>query len=299
MVNRVWQHHFGRGIAPASSDLGASGERPTNPELLDWLANEFCKDGWSIKKLQRLIVTSETYRQSAAYSASAARVDPENTLLWRFRRQRLEGETIRDSMLACSATLNPAIGGPAVMAELPAAVTTRGYWKSTADPAEQGRRSLYVFVKRNLRYPLFEAFDFPDTHEPCARRQVTTTAPQALLLLNDETVLRLADKFADRVAKEAGPERDKQVDRAYMLAYGRPATYDEKRSALAFFSREERLIKDSPPKTAAVSPVAVPKDGSKLNADSAARPVPPSPERLALADFCHALFNSNEFCYIE
>jgi len=299
MVNRIWQHHFGRGIAPTSSDFGAAGERPTNPELLDWLANEFIKESWSVKKLQRLIVTSETYKQSAAYSATAARVDPENTLLWRFRRQRLEGEAIRDAMLACSGRLNPAIGGPAVMAELPSAVTTRGYWKSNSDPAEQGRRSIYVFVKRNLRYPLFEAFDFPDTHEPCARRQVTTTAPQALLLLNDETVLKFADEFADRVAREAGPERDKQVDRAYLIAYGRPATYGERQSALAFLSREERVIKDSPPKPAPASSVVAAKEGAKPAQTATAAPTPPSVERLALADFCHALFNSNEFSYIE
>src|SRR4051812_26087888 len=168
-------------------------------------------------------------------------------------------------MLSCGAALNPAIGGPSVMAELPTAVTARGYWKSTTDAAEQGRRSIYVFVKRNLRYPLFEAFDFPDTHEPCARRQVTTTAPQALLMLNDETVLKLADAFAVRVVKEAGPERDKQIDRAYLLAYGRPASYDEKRSAHAFLSREVRLIRESPPKPAPASQPSTPKADAKTS----------------------------------
>ena len=297
-VNRLWQHHFGRGIVPTSSDFGAAGERPTHPELLDWLATEFVRVGWSVKQMQRLIVTSATYTQSADFSPAAARIDPENKLLWRFGRQRLEGESIRDAMLAVSGTLSPGMGGPAVMAELPAAVTTRGYWKSPTDPAELGRRSIYVFVKRNMRYPLFDAFDFPDTHEPCARRQVTTTAPQALLLLNDDAVLKMALAFADRVAQEAGKSREAQVDRAYVLAFGRPARYEEKRAAIAFLDRQFKVIaaKSTPVASAgshgAIDPAAAKPGGVK-------NPAPISPERAALADFCHALFNANEFCHVE
>ena len=148
-VNRLWQHHFGQGIVATPSDFGAAGARPSHPKLLDWLATEFVRRGWSVKQMQRLIVTSATYRQSANFNAAAARIDPEDTLLWRFGRQRLEGESIRDAMLAASGTLNSSVGGPAVMAELPAAITTRGYWKPSTDPAELGRRSIYVFVKRN------------------------------------------------------------------------------------------------------------------------------------------------------
>ena len=192
--------------------------------------------------MQRLIVTSRTYRQSSEFAVPAARIDPENTLLWRFGRQRLEGESIRDAMLSASGLLNTRIGGPTVMAELPSEVTTRGYWKSPVDPAELDRRSIYVFVKRNMRYPLFDAFDFPDTHEPCARRQATTTASQALLLLNDETALKLGRAFAARIAHDAGSDRERQVERAYLLAFGRAPRYDESRSAMVFMDRQTRRI---------------------------------------------------------
>src|SRR5207248_9016300 len=140
---------------------------------------------------------------------------------WRFRRQRLEGEPLRDSILAISGELNLKMGGPSVMAELPKEVTTRGYWKDTDDPKEAARRSIYVFVKRNLRYPLFQAFDMPDTHEPCARRAVTNNATQALMLLNDAEVMRCARSFAARLLREAGGDREKQVERAFRLACGR------------------------------------------------------------------------------
>ncbi|HLJ55295.1 MAG TPA: DUF1553 domain-containing protein, partial [Chthonomonadaceae bacterium] len=221
--------------------------------------------------------------------AADARIDPDNSLLWRCSRQRLEGESLRDAMLSAAGTLNSSVGGPPVMAELPAAVTTRGYWKPSTDPAQLGRRSIYVFVKRNLRYPLFDAFDFPDTHEPCARRQVTTTAPQALLMLNDETTLKLAREFADRVAREAGEEREKQVERAYLLAFARPPTLDDRKAALAFLDRQTKLIAASGSSSAAAAP-------GKSRTPKAA---PPSSERAALADLCHALFNANEFCHVE
>ena len=180
MVNRLWQQHFGRGIVGTPSDFGAMGDRPTHPELLDWLATEFMAPGmpasshgadqlsvsgaWSLKKMQRLMVTSATYRQSAAYNPQASRIDPENHLLWHYARRRLEGEAIRDAMLAVSGALNPKMGGPSVFPPLPAGITTRGNWQDTKDPQERNRRSIYVFVKRNLRYPLFAAFDMPDTH---------------------------------------------------------------------------------------------------------------------------------------
>jgi hypothetical protein len=298
MVNRLWQHHFGRGIVPTSSDFGAAGERPTHPELLDWLATEFIRRGWSIKQMQRLIVTSAAYRQSAEFSAMTARVDPDNTLLWRFRRQRLTGEGIRDAMLSVSGALNLEMGGPGVMAELPAAITTRGYWKSPTDPAQQGRRSIYVFVKRNLRYPLFEAFDFPDTHEPCARRQVTTTAPQALLLLNDETTLKLARSFAARIVRETGADPGAQIERAYLLAFGRPPQYDEKRAALAFLQRQSKLLAATssadPAKIAGTAAAS-----TDVHSRESHKPGAEPPKNVALTDFCHALFNANEFCYVE
>jgi hypothetical protein len=184
------------------------------------------------------------------------------------------------------------------MAELPAAITTRGYWKSPTDPAQQGRRSIYVFVKRNLRYPLFEAFDFPDTHEPCARRQVTTTAPQALLLLNDETTLKLARSFAARIVRETGADPGAQIERAYLLAFGRPPQYDEKRAALAFLQRQSKLLAATssadPAKIAGTAAAS-----TDVHSRESHKPGAEPPKNVALTDFCHALFNANEFCYVE
>ncbi len=258
MVNRLWQQHFGRGLVGTGNDFGVAGERPTHPELLDWLTERFIHDdGWSLKKLHQRIVLSMAYRQSATQNPKATKLDPENTLLWRFRRQRLEGESIRDALLAVSGQLNSKQGGPGVMAELPAGLTTTGYWKETTELTERNRRSLYLFVKRNLRYPLFEAFDFPDTHEPCARRSQTTSPLQALLLLNDTTALRLAKAFAEQVEKEAGADPVTQITQAWERAYNRPPQPDEITRAVAFLKQSN------------------------------------------LTELCHALFNTNEFLYVE
>ncbi|MCW3098656.1 MAG: hypothetical protein JWL77_4274, partial [Chthonomonadaceae bacterium] len=303
MVNRLWQQHFGRGIVGTPSDFGAMGDRPTHPELLDWLATEFMAGGpqasghvidqsasngaWSLKKMHRLMVTSATYRQSAAYNPQAGRLDPENHLLWHYTRRRLEGEAIRDAMLSVSGALNPKMGGPSVFPELPAGITTRGNWKDTKDPQERNRRSIYVFVKRNLRYPLFAAFDMPDTHESCGRRLVTTTAPQALFLLNDTFALQSAQGFAARLLREAGADKDAQIGLAYRLAFSRPPDSEEQASALAFLERQSGMIADA---AAAKQPAPWP---GTLPAG-----VSPS-QAAALTDLCHALMNSHEFAYTE
>jgi hypothetical protein len=189
MVNRVWQHHFGKGIAASSSDFGFKGEKPTHPELIDWLATDFVKDGWSLKKLHKLIMLSATYQQSSQFRADAAQTDPENRLLWRYPRQRLEGEVIRDASLYISGLLNPAMGGPGVYPELPNGMEKAGGWRLSKKTEDRNRRSIYIFVKRNLRYPMFETFDMPDTHESCARRNCTTSPLQALNMMNDALTL--------------------------------------------------------------------------------------------------------------
>jgi hypothetical protein len=197
-------------------------------------------------------------------------VDPENRLLWQFSRRRLEGEAIRDAILAVSGELNPKMGGPSVFPELPSGITTRGNWQDTKDPQERNRRkernrrSIYVFVKRNLRYPFFAAFDMPDTHETCGRRLVTTTAPQALFLLNDAFTLQAAKAFADRLQKEAGNDRYTQVSLAYRLAFSRPPDAEEQRRGVAFLEGQ----------------------GGEASLE-------------ALMDFCHALLNAHEFVYVE
>ncbi|MEP6757527.1 MAG: DUF1549 and DUF1553 domain-containing protein, partial [Chthonomonadales bacterium] len=275
MVNRMWQHHFGRGIVGTPGDFGSMGEQATHPELLDWLATQFTSgqpgtSAWSLKKMHRLMVTSNAYRQASVVNAAAMKVDPENRLLWRFARKRLEGEAIRDAMLTCSGDLNPKMGGPSIFPELPSGITTRGGWTDSKDPAERNRRSIYVFVKRNLRYPFFEAFDMPDTHEACGRRMVTTSAPQALFLLNDDFSNRSAKGFAKRLVSAVGADAEKQIDLAYRIAFSRLPDAEERERAMKFIVGQSKL--------------AGPSDQNGLQ---------------ALTDFCHALLNSHEFVYTD
>jgi hypothetical protein len=237
LVNRIWQSHFGRGIAGTPSDLGAQGERPTHPELLDWLARAFVENGWSIKKLHREIVLSSAYRQSSLASAEATAADPENHLLSRMPRRRLEGEALRDALLSVSGRLNPSAGGPSVYPELPDEMKAGAKWRVSASEAERNRRSVYVAVKRNLRYPLLAAFDAPDATETCGRRFVTTTAPQALMLLNDRLVQDLAKQFAARVMHEAGDDPDAIVTHAFRLALGRAPDETERAAMRRFLER--------------------------------------------------------------
>ncbi len=163
MVNRVWQHHFGRGIVATPNDLGIRGASPSHPELLDWLAREFADTGWSVKRLHKLMLLSAAYQQSTQASKDTIAKDPGNKLFSRMNRLRLEGEVVRDSLLAISHRLNPKIGGPGVFPPLPPEVAIRD-WKVNSDTAEHRRRSVYIFAKRNLHFPFLEAFDLPDTN---------------------------------------------------------------------------------------------------------------------------------------
>jgi len=207
IVNRIWQDHFGNGIVRTSSDFGIMGDRPTDPQLLDYLATTFVETGWSIKKMHRLIMLSNTYQQSSCYQADAAKVDPDNKLLWRFDRRRLEGEVIRDSMLMATGQLNLKMGGPGVFPPIPEGISNGSKylsWKPETDPTEADRRSVYVFVKRNLRYPMFEAYDFPDTSESCPRRYSTVSPTQPLVGMNDTLIREWSRELATRVLNDAG-----------------------------------------------------------------------------------------------
>jgi hypothetical protein len=291
MVNRLWQGHFGHGLVATPSDFGMQGEPPTHPELLDWLASEFVERGWSLKAMHRLMVTSNTYRQSTqgddASAARAAEIDPDNRLLWHMNRSRLDAEIIRDSMLAVCGQLNPQIGGPSVRPELPAGLSDRYGWKTDTDPTQRNRRSVYVFVRRNLRYPLFELFDMPDTNETCGRRNRTTTPPQALFILNSELILNHARAMAGRVYREAGPDQYAIVTRSYRLAFGRDPSGEDMNRATQFLREQSTLIRD---RTTSTTQLALPD---------------PMPEQLdvatgaALTDLCHALLNANEFIYVD
>ena len=239
IVNRIWHYHFGRGIAGTPSDFGMMGERPANKELLDYLAGNFIATGWSMKHLHKLILLSSTYQQSSAYRPEAAAIDSQDKYLWRYPRHRLEGEVIRDSMLAVSGELNPKMGGPGVFPPLPEGLNPRGGWKKNEDPSESNRRSVYIFVRRNTRYPMLESFDMPDTHESCARRNVTVTPTQSLALLNSNLTVDWAKSFASRVLNDSGLTPETQVERAYKFAYGRGPNEEERRDAVDFLKHQQ------------------------------------------------------------
>jgi hypothetical protein len=233
MANRIWHHHFGRGIVTTLDNFGKTGEAPTHPELLDWLAVEFVEKGWSMKQMHRLLMTSEAYQMSSQWATEKHLLtDADNLLWWRYRPQRLEAEIVRDSILAVSGGLNTKLGGKAVFPELAPEILAsmdKGIWLNTKDGPEVWRRSVYVYRKRGLPLPFFEVFDLPDQNLTCGRRNVSTVPTQALTLMNNGWVLGQAARFADRVATEAGPEARGQVTRAYELALGRKPTAEELR----------------------------------------------------------------------
>jgi hypothetical protein len=245
MVNRIWHYHFGRGLVSTPNDFGRMGARPSHPELLDYLANEFVRSGFRVKHLHRLILNSNAYRQSSSTrNAAAEEKDPENKWLWKFNRRRLEAEEIRDAMLAVSGSLNLKTGGPSVMVpiekELVAALYKPAQWQVHKDPREHDRRSIYLLAKRNLRLPFMEVFDAPDFQVSCPRRESSTHAPQALELLNGALSNQQAERFAARLEREAGAHPGRQAVLAFRLAAGRPPTPRELALAKAYLASGSR-----------------------------------------------------------
>ncbi len=228
IVNRVWQYHFGRGLVATASDFGKLGEPPSHPELLDWLTRRFIADGWSLKKLHRLILTSATWQQSASATLpSALTADPENRLLWHANTRRLDAEQIRDAILSVTGELTPDAGGPSVDASAP-------------------RRTIYTKVLRNSHDPLLEVFDAPDSFSSLAQRNVTTTPTQSLLLLNSPASLKRAQAFAARLRRDSSADEGRRVSDAYRLALGRAPRDGERASALAFIDRQAAHV--APPR---------------------------------------------------
>jgi hypothetical protein len=284
LVNRVWQFHFGEGLVRTPSDFGTMGQPPTHPELLDWLTNRFVQDGWSLKKLHRLILASSTYRMSKRANPAYLAEDPEDKLLWRVPYQRLEVEAIRDSMLAASGRLNPAMYGPSMYPEVPKQAL-EGHsdpdkiWHPSEE-REASRRTIYAFVKRSLIVPMIETLDFCDTAHSTAKRVTTTVAPQALSLFNGDFVNRQARHLAERLEREAGNDPEEQIDLAYRLALGRPPTPAERTALRQFLQQESAgLLKES------------------ARTDHPVRPG--EARRRALEQVCRVLFNSNEFVYAD
>ncbi len=265
IVNRIWQQHFGAGLVRTPNDFGANGDRPSHPELLDYLASELLGRQWSLKSLHRLLVTSACYRQAVlnprVSMAKGKAADPDNRLLWHFNRRRLAAEELRDAMLAVAGVLNPQGGGESVMLPVEQDLVGQLYkpsqWHVTDDPSQHFRRSIYLIAKRNLPLPFFQVFDQPLLQASCPRRESSTHAPQALEMLNGRISNELAAAFADRLRRESGDNPRGQIHRAYLLVAGRAPTTAEQTLALEFLRR-------SPPK-----------------------------------EFALALFNLNSFLYVE
>ena len=241
MVNRIWQHHFGRGLVRTPNDFGREGEAPTHPGLLDWLALEFARSGWSIKAMHRQMMLSSTYRLASLASDESIAHDPDNRLFGRMSRQRLDADAIRDSILAIAGTLNLKMGGVGVIPPLTSeeilAARTPHLWPANPDPSEHARRTVYLQVKRSMALPMLQIFDAPDTAQSCARRETSTVAPQALAMMNSAFVLEQAGHFASRLRAMAREDLGGQVDAGWTLALGRYPTNAERRIALDFLRR--------------------------------------------------------------
>ncbi|MFO1092394.1 MAG: DUF1553 domain-containing protein [Planctomycetaceae bacterium] len=313
IVNRLWQHHFGRGLVETANDFGTMGSRPTHPDLLDWLAIELPRRRWRLKELHRLLATSAVYRLASRPDVPGAtaeernraqeswnhakQVDPENLLLSHMERRRLDGEEIRDSMLAATGRLNLELGGPGIRPPLPpelVATLLKDQWNVSPNVREHSRRSLYLFVRRNLRYPLFEAFDRPDTNASCARRNHSTIAPQALLLLNSELSLAAARDLAGALIQSSEAESD-QVRIAYRRTLGREPSANEQATAAVFLRTQAEMLRRSrrPP-----AELALPIPPHSASSGEESRSVDPYVD-AALCDFCLAILNLNEFVYLD
>ncbi len=283
LANRIWHYHFGRGIVSTPSNFGRSGDAPTHPELLDWLASELVTGGWRLKSLHKLIMASAVYRQASGQDQAKHQADPANQWLWRYPLRRLSAEEIRDSILSSSGKLDLTMYGPGVKPRIHPSVIATGStpkWPIVdKEGPEHWRRSVYVFVKRSVLLPLMEGFDAPTTTQTCEQRMTTTVPTQALQLLNNEFTNEHALFMAERLERDAGQELNAQIDRAWRLALARPADEDERRDAAEFVRMQ----------TAQHAAAATSGDEKDRAAQA---------ERLGLADLCHVLFNSNEFVYV-
>ncbi len=272
IVNRVWQYHFGEGLVRTPSDFGVIGAEPSNPELLDWLADWFVQDAnWSLKKLHRLILTSNVYRMSSEDNPAQSADDPHNAKLWRFSSRRLEVEAIRDSMLSVSGQLRRVIGGPGVYLEIPPEVLAGNsdpnvVWPKF-DEASSSRRTVYAFVKRTLVVPLLDVLDVCDTTRSTEVRNRTTIAPQALTLFNGDFANRQAAHLADRLLREAGDNRDRQLELAFRWTLNRSPSVTESERMSRFLDNE----------------IEAGQSGGR---------------RLALVQLCRVILNLNEFVYL-
>jgi len=274
MANRIWRWHFGAGLVRTPDNFGRLGERPTHPELLDWLAIRFIESGWSVKAMHRLILSSAAYRMSVRSDEAAGAVDPENRLRWRFDRRRLEAEAIRDSLLAVSGALDLSMGGTLLVTKNREYVATT--ISTNATTYTSPRRSVYLPVVRSALYEVFQVFDFSDPSVPNGDRDATTVAPQALFLMNGELARSSSRRFAERLLVERS-DVDDRIERAYRLAFGRPPIEVERAEAREFLERYGRAL------------------DSALHA-----PLDEPKRRLRIWEgFCRSLFSASEFIHVD
>jgi hypothetical protein len=271
LVNRIWGWHFGQAIVRTPNNFGTQGDEPSHPELLDYLACALLDHGWSLKHLHRLIMLSNTYRMASAASGPSAEADPDNYWLAHFPRRRLEGEEVRDALLACSGDLNlKPFGKPVVPPlgrdELTGLFDSKDKWPITKDSVEHARRSVYLLVRRTFTYPMFSAFDPPELMTSCARRMQTIVPTQALALLNSPLAREQSAALARGLLGECPDDTGQVLDRAWLLAFGRPITPTEAARAREFLKARTAALGHSPD---------------------------------ALAELCLALFNANEFVFID
>ena len=292
-VNKIWNQYFGKGIVPTVSDFGKAGDRPSNQELLDYLADSFVQSGWKIKQLHRNILLSHAYRQSSEHREDLAKADPENKLLAAFPRKRLEAEEIRDAILVASGKLTEQIGGPSVFPPVPENLVGAGNfnadaaWSPSKDPKDNTRRSLYIFSRRSLPYPLLEAFDMANAQQIHSKRDVTTTPLQALTLYNSDIIFQWSQALAGRVIKEAGADESPQLDRLYQILFSRKPDEAEKEILKSFIVQHQKAITDKAEdgKLALAVPVGL--------SEKPSDPV----KAAAFVDLVHTVLNSNEFVY--
>jgi hypothetical protein len=279
VMNRLWQHHFGKALVGTPNDFGTQGLEPSHPLLLDFLGTELIRSNWSLKQMHRLIVSSTTYRQASRGSSKAwdhgVETDPENIWLSRMNRRRLSGESLRDAMLAASLSFNDRQGGPSDRPPLPtevhATLLRKNHWITSAKESDHHRRSIYVFVRRNLRYPMFDVFDRPDANASCAQRSLTTTAPQSLNLLNSEFSLRVSESMASIVINETDGKTDRAIDQLFLRILGRLPSSSEMDSLKDFLIQNPNALRGDDKKH----------------------------RKQAFTEISLALFNLNEFLYVD
>jgi hypothetical protein len=274
MVNRIWKNHFGTGIVKSLSNFGKSGTPPSNPELLDWLATEFVRQGWSIKQMPRLMMTSSAYRQVSAVSSEAKRLDPENVLLSRMPMRRMDAEGLNDTMLLIAGRLDETRFG------VPAPVEVRDDGLVTPIETPSGfRRTIYVQQRRSEIPTVLDNFDLPPMSPNCSERPESTVSLQALYLLNNGLVHQLASSTAARIKREAGEDVNKQIDTLYWRALSRAPSDEERKLALEAVSKIRQATSQS--------------------VTNGRGPSDPDPQAAALAALSHTIFNSAAFLYVD